>query len=173
MNTVTLKNEEKLSKSKVFKLMNDFNDAVIINPAGQVITDKTKDKRVKVIQSVTKSLQKFHWAFKAPLKDYGDSVVLIGNELAINYMIEETMFFIEKLNEFYDALKNIEGVQNVKAITAVQELSPYYKNTFKLTQNKLKDALFEDILIYSEEYGFSDVEPKAYAVSLLKAMKTK
>jgi len=149
---VNEKNNSKLALSKTYTLMSDFNEQVMLNPGVQVIDDKMKDKRVKLIQSVSREMIKYHDAFKPHVKDFGDSIVLIGSDRAVDYMINEAISFSKCLMQLNEAKKTTQNFGQI------QEFSAYYKN-LNLTTKKIKDALISDLKMYASDYSF-EFNPK-------------
>jgi hypothetical protein len=136
----------RMSESKVCILMQNFIVGVSLYPASQV---ECKDKRVRVVEKASSELYPLHSGFTVPFNDYGNSVVLIGNDMPVKHMINEVAQFIVHLENFINGIKKANGVQELKA----------YYDQFKTAPKQLKpkqlvDALMEDLELYSVRYGF-------------------
>lgn len=143
----------KLEKSSVFSLISSFNEQVSLFPPAHIVCKS--DKREKAVVKAANPLYKYHTAFTRPVNEFGNSVVLVCNDVVVPYMIEEIAQFSVHLEEF---LKEIKSANNV------QELQLYYKQ-FTLKPKQLKDALIDDLKRYSEEFNF-DIDIKSIVMEL-------
>ena len=142
MNDVQQRLATKLNESKAFTLMHDFQEEVAKYPAAHISCNNPK--REAAVLKASEPLYKFHTVFSTPKNEYGNSVILVSNDMVIPYMAKEVAAFVYHLEVFY---------QEIKKANNVQELQQYYKQ-FTLKPKQLSDALVEDAKLYAERYGF-------------------
>lgn len=144
--------------SKTLSLMLDFQSKVAHYPPAKIEYDVwlkaqetgqdenklLKDKRRGIIKRSADALYPVHTAFSKPVNDFRNSCVLISNDIAVNYMIDEAAEFVALLERF----------QQLTAQTkSVQELAAYYKE-MALKPKQILDALVNDLKIYAEQFNF-------------------
>lgn len=159
----------KLGESKAFQLMNDFNNLAELYPAAYIFlpeptTEKEAikvKKREKLIAKLSAKLYPAHTLFNKPLNEYSNSVILIGSDMAVPYMLAEVADFVIHLEQFY---------KEVKQANSVQEMQPHYKQ-FTLKGKDLTDAMLEDLEMYADRYGFAS-DRKAW-MTVYKEVKIK
>lgn len=123
MNLVeTLKgNEEKLNKSGTYLLMKKYHDLVLKYPSSCIHyeTEEKAKKREKTVSKGSDKLYFLHTKFTSVFCDFTGSVLLIQNDLPVNYMVKEVANFAALV----DFLK-----LSTSKVNDVQELVKYYKD---------------------------------------------
>lgn len=143
MNNTQQRIKDKLSASAVYTLMKAFQDEVSLYPPAYI--ECKKQKREDAVVRASNGLYAYHTAFTSSLNDYGNSVVLVANDMVLPYMAKEVATFTHHLEQF---------TQAIKKANSVPELKDYYAK-FTLKPKQLMDALIEDAKAFSEQYGFT------------------
>lgn len=141
---ITNKNTNRLNESSLYSLMFEFTEQVEKYPAAHIDTEK--DKRAKAIDAACAPLYaSAHVVFTPSFNEYGNSVILVDNDMVVKYMTEEAALFTFHLDNFYKEIKKANNVQ---------ELQQYYKQ-FKLKPKQVLDGLIADLKLYAERYQFA------------------
>jgi hypothetical protein len=146
------KNNGKLSESLLYGIMSEFLVEVEKYPAAQIECEK--DKRAKAIEAACSKLYHAHTVFTPSVNDYGNSIILIDNDMPVKYMIDEAVNFCFHLDNFYT---------EIKKANSVQELQQYYKN-FTLKPKLILDSLITDLKLLSDRYEF-DIDVKTVVMA--------
>lgn len=81
---------DRLSSSKTYSLMKEFQEKVSLFPANQM---ELKQKREKVVFEASEKVYSLTTIFKSLVHEFSNSIVLICNETCVQYMIEEAEYF--------------------------------------------------------------------------------
>jgi hypothetical protein len=134
--------DKKMDNSAVLSVMKPFLKEVNKYPAAHI--ECAKPKRADAVQKGSNLLMPSHISFQTIFNEYSNSIILIGNEIAMPYMLKEVAYFNVYIEKFY---------QDIKKVNNIQELQSYYKQ-FKIKPKELVDALIKDLEYYSEKFDF-------------------
>lgn len=141
-NSYQTSNSNKLNSSSTFCLMNGFVEKASLYPPAYI--NSPKQKREALIVKKSNEIYPHHLIFNQHLTDFGNSIVLIANDIAINHMVKESARFAFCLDVFHD---------KIKGANSVQELQAYYKE-FSLKSKDIKNSLLSELDTYAELYNF-------------------
>lgn len=144
----------RLSSSKTYSLMKQFQEAVSLFPANYI---DVKKKREKAIYEASEKVYALTTKFKSLVHEFSNSVVLICNENCVPHMIDEVGAFIYNMEAFYK--------EKDKIVKSIQELNEYYKPICSLKAKTLTDAFLCDMGMYSKEYNF-EIDKKMIAMQI-------
>lgn len=136
------RNNDKLSKSALYGLMSEFVNEVSKYPSAHI--ECAKDKRQQAVERACAPIYPAHTVFNVSFNDYGNSIILIANEMPVKYMALEAAAFAFHLENFY---------KEIKKGNSVQELQQYYKK-FTLKPKQILDALILDLKQSAEDHKF-------------------
>lgn len=149
--------KENYENSPTLKILNEFLSLVVKYPPAYIT--EAKPKREAAIAKCANETYKVHNIFKNPINEFGNSVLLVCNDLAFPYMAREIGQFCACLEIFQ---------QGIKKANSVQELQLYYKQ-FNLKPKDVIDEFMLEINDYIQEYGV-DIDKKEI-MQLLKDAK--
>lgn len=140
---ITCKSDKRLLESRLYPIMKGFLTLVDQYPIAHI--KGVSDKRTKVVDTACSPIYaNTHIMFSTSVSEYGNSVILVENEMVVKYMIKEAALFCFHLDNFY---------KRIKSVNNIQELQLYYKQ-FKLKPKQVLDGLIADLKLYSGRYHF-------------------
>jgi hypothetical protein len=143
---VQKRNDDKLTESKAHSLMVDFQQQADEYPAAiPSLIDNLKKKPLDALSAASNLMYPYHTACNSVINDYGNSIILIQNDMPVKHMINEIAMFVVHLERFYKETEKHKQIQS---------LNTHYK-TFKLKPKMLVTALIDDLKLYSQRYDFT------------------